>query len=236
MIRYFANPIKAALAFMLGRRDFGMIVTPKQGNRLPVGVTWIADNGCGPGKNGVGLGYPGDDAYLAWLAKMSDRRADCVCATAPDVVGDAEATLARSRPMFSRIRALGFKVALVLQDGAELQDLPWSEFDAVFVGGSTEWKLGAAAAALVAEAKARGKFVHMGRVNSRKRLAYAQSIGCDSADGTMLTFCPSVNIVKLIAWLDELNGTAALGTIRCGRCKGRHVHALQVRSCYGVAA
>jgi hypothetical protein len=44
--------------------------------------------------------------------------------------------------------------------------------------------LGPHAAALVAEAKRRGKYDHMGRVNSARRAAYAASIGCDSIDGT----------------------------------------------------
>ena len=30
----------------------------------------------------------------------------------------------------------------------------------------------------------RGKWVHMGRVNSTRRIRYAASIGCDSVDGT----------------------------------------------------
>lgn len=67
----------------------------------------------------------------------------------------------------------------------------------------TEWKLGAACAELVAEAKAAGKWVHMGRVNSWKRFAYAGSIGCDSADGTYVKFGPSVNAPKVLGWLDK---------------------------------
>jgi hypothetical protein len=81
--------------------------------------------------------------------------------------------------------------------------VPWDEFDVLFLGGSTEWKLGEAAAALTAEAKSRGKHVHMGRVNSRKRYRYARSIGCDSVDGTYLVFGPTVNLPKLLSWLEE---------------------------------
>jgi hypothetical protein len=56
--------------------------------------------------------------------------------------------------------------------------------EAVFVGGSTTYKLGADAAASVAAAKGAGLWAHMGRVNSDKRFRYAASIGCDSVDGT----------------------------------------------------
>jgi hypothetical protein len=206
-VLYFANPVRAALRHMLGRNDLGMIITPKQGNRLPDGVTWIADNGCGPGKHGIGKGYPGDEGFLAFLRKLADRKDDCLFANAPDVVGDARATLERSRPMFARIRELGFMVGFVAQDGLEdmTDEIPWDEFDALFIGGTTAWKLGPAAAELVAMAKARGKIVHFGRTNSLKRMRYAESIGCDTSDGTYLTFGPRKNLPNLLSWLDNIN-------------------------------
>jgi hypothetical protein len=124
------------------------------------------------------------------------------------VVGDAIATLNRSLPVLPKIRALGYKAALVAQDGLENVSIPWWTFDVLFIGGSTEWKLGAACAEIVRQAKARGKWVHMGRVNSFKRLAYAQAIGCDSADGTFVAFGPDRNVPQLTGWLDRLNGAA----------------------------
>jgi hypothetical protein len=91
----------------------GCIVTPMQGNRVPDGATWIADNGC------YGHGYPGDGEWIAWLASRKADRSSCLFATAPDVVGDAVATLARSGPWLPRIRTLGYPAALVAQDGLE---------------------------------------------------------------------------------------------------------------------
>ena len=41
------------------------------------------------------------------------------------------------------------------------------------IGGTTSWKLGPAAAGLAAQARRRGLWVHLGRVNSLKRLRYA---------------------------------------------------------------
>lgn len=70
------------------------------------------------------------------------------------------------------------------------------------IGGSTSWKLSAAAAGIVNEAKHRGKWVHMGRVNSRRRVLYAKSIGCDSVDGTVLRFDPA-RITKVLEWVAE---------------------------------
>jgi hypothetical protein len=174
----------------------GFIDTPAQGNARPDGVDWVADNGA----------FSDNFDEVKWLRFLIDNahRADsCRFAVAPDVVGDAQATLARSAPWMPRIRALGYPVAFVGQDGQEDLPVPWDEFDALFIGGSTEWKLGRHARALVKEAKSRGKWVHMGRVNSRQRYRYAEHIGCDSVDGTYLTFGPDVNLPKLLSWLPD---------------------------------
>lgn len=191
---YLANPCGPAVIDAMQDGRIGFIDTPAQRNKRPAGLTWCADNGC------FGKGYPGDEKWLGWLEKHAHEAASCLFATAPDVVGDAVATLARSAPFLPKIRALGYPAALVAQDGLEDLEVPWDEFDVLFIGGSTDWKLGAAARGLIREAKARGKWVHMGRVNSEKRYRYAHEIGCDSADGTYLTFGPKTNLPKLLTW------------------------------------
>lgn len=178
------------------------IVTPKQGNAIPDGALLCADNGC------FGKGYPGDDAWWAWLQTLPAERVEF--AVAPDVVGDAAATLTRSRPWLGKIRSLNIPAAFVAQDGQEALPVPWDEFDVLFIGGSTAWKLGLHAAGLTGQAKARGKRVHMGRVNSLQRLRYAKHIGADSADGTFLTFGPDQNLPKVLGWLRDANTQAAL--------------------------
>lgn len=178
------------------------ISTPASRNLVDAGVEWCADNAVFAGK------YPGDEAYLAWLARQP-RIELCRFAAAPDVVGDAAATLARSAPMFARIRALGYPAALVAQDGLEHLDVPWDDFDALFLGGTTDWKLGPGARHLVLQAKSRGMWVHMGRVNSRRRLRYASQIGCDSVDGTLLAFGPDKHLEPLVRWLSQLEVRSA---------------------------
>ena len=198
-MRYYANPSTPAVKQAMTDGLLGCIETPRQGN-LPVpGAIWCADNGC------FGSGYPGDAKWISWLGRQSDRSASCTFVTAPDVVGDARATLDRSTPWLPEIRRLGFRSAYVLQDGQETVPVPWDDLDCVFIGGSTEWKLGPTPRSLVAEAKERGKWAHMGRVNSFKRLRYAASIGCDSADGTTITFAPDLKLPKVLAWLDIIN-------------------------------
>lgn len=172
----------------------GFIDTPAQGNNRPAGVAWIADNGC----------FSDNFDEARWWRFLQDNAHDapsCLFATAPDVVGDAQATLVRSLPWLPKIRALGYPAAFVAQDGLEHLDAPWDAFDVLFIGGTTEWKLGRHARHLVREAKLRGKHTHMGRVNSASRFRYAEHIGCDSADGTFLTFGPDVNLPRLLGWM-----------------------------------
>jgi hypothetical protein len=103
--------------------------------------------------------------------------------------------------MLQRIRAVGYPAALVAQDGLEDLPISWSSFDAVFLGGTTQWELGPAAARLAQKARRRGLWVHMGRVNSLRRLRYAHSIGCHSVDGIFLAYGPDRNLPRLLGWL-----------------------------------
>lgn len=179
------------------------IDTPKQGNRVPERAAWCADNGV------YGKGWPGFDAWWKWLSSHEglDR---CAFAVAPDVVGDAVATLERSAPWLPKIRSLGVPAALVAQNGIESTVIPWDDFDVLFLGGDDDFKLGPIARALTAEAKRRGKSVHLGRCNSAKRFRYARLTGCDSADGTKITFAPDENLPQVLSWVDEANGQGVL--------------------------
>jgi hypothetical protein len=109
--------------------------------------------------------------------------------------------------MLARIRNLGYPAALVLQDGQEHLPVPFDDLDAVFIGGSTAWKLGPHAADLAAQARTRGLGVHMGRVNSMRRLRHAAAIGCHSVDGTYLAYGPDRNLPTLLRWLATINRT-----------------------------
>ena len=199
---YYANPTGAAIDHMTAG-TLGYIDTPLQGNARPIGVTWCADNGC------FGKGFD-ENRWFGWLESHADHADTCSFATAPDVVGDAAATLVRSLPWLPKIRALGYKTAFVAQDGIEHTDVPWDDFDCLFIGGSTEFKLGAVARKYAAEAKRRGKWLHMGRVNSLKRFRYAEALGCDSVDGTMLTFDPTGRLSELLGWVRTLDTQPAM--------------------------
>lgn len=234
---YLANPSTDAIrAAMASNPWLGYIDTPKQGNTPPAGVAWCADNGCFSDRWDSARWW----GWLQARAASLDAGA-CLFAVAPDVVGDAWGTYLRSWKWLRPIRDLGLPVAYVGQNGADRQPPPWHFIDALFVGGAkecapcryvwdqprpagrrepcpvcgevlTEWKLGPAAVDLIAEAKRRGLWVHAGRVNSRIRFDFFRDLGCDSADGTYLTFGPDKNLPKLLSWLetnDRPEGSAA---------------------------
>ncbi len=178
----------------------GAMMTPDQGYKKDRfdHITWAADNGCytNPERS--------LDDYLTFLGAFSPTaRTGCLFATALDIVGDSKATLARFHGCHDPIRQLGYPVAFVAQDGAEASGMtPWDHFDCLFVGGTTAWKLSEPARSLAVEARKRGKWVHMGRVNSRRRFLTAASF-CDSADGTFLAFGPDLNLPKVLRWANE---------------------------------
>lgn len=135
---------------------------------------------------------PDPPTNLLWVAVPDVVRCRCGAAT-PCVgknagpgcgaVGDAIATLEQFELWHMWLAHL--PLAFVLQDGAERPSMvPWDAIAAVFVGGSTEWKLSRAAADLVREARRRRLHVHMGRVSSARRIRYARSIGCTSFDSS----------------------------------------------------
>lgn len=184
---------------------FGLMITPMMGNLAPLeSVTWAADTGC--------FSQPqrhSDKHYLDWLDQRP--RETNLFATAPDVVADAEATWLRSRPMLWQIRELGYQAALVAQDGIEHMPIRWDSFDALFIGGSTKWKLGPVCFELGREAKRQGKWLHWGRVNSLKRLRMAYLAHADSADGTFIKYGPDRLLPKMQQWVREVTAQGILG-------------------------
>lgn len=168
----------------------GQLVTPACGTAPLPGVPWALDNGC----------FSDAWSETKWLATLERFKGhpDCLFAVVPDVVGDWKATNKLWAKWHGAVKNRGYKAAYVAQNGC--YHIPTSA-DVLFIGGDTLWKLGAQARGLVAEAKRRGMHVHMGRVNSLRRLRYAADIGCDSADGTYLAFGPDKNLPQLISWL-----------------------------------
>lgn len=199
---YLSGAVRTEILGM--RSDLGLILTPMMGNNPDLtGTSWAADTGC--------FSQPerhSDEGYLDWLDRKP--RKTCLFATAPDVVADAEATWERSKRMLPQIRELGFNAALVAQNGIEAMSVSWQSFDAVFIGGSTEWKLSLTAWEFCQEARSRGKWVHWGRVNSLRRMWRARKARADSADGTFIAFAPDLLLPRVERWLNVVNAQEVL--------------------------
>jgi len=207
------------------RDDLGLLLTPDMGNKpdLHRVRAWGADNGC--------YGNPywfDEDRFLGWLDRLAPYAGNCAFASVPDVPCDWDSTTA-NYSMVQPIRERGFPPALVLQDGMDPDDVPWYLFDAAFIGGSDQFKL-VDAEPVVARARAEGLWIHMGRVNSLKRMQLAQRWGCDSVDGTYLNYGRRVNKVpenlpRLRRFLDTVNGRSPRADgITCQGCAERLDH------------
>lgn len=139
------------------------------------GYAWAADN----------------DSFSAWdeprFVAMLDKATDvpgCLFIVAPDVVGDAAATLERFRDWRVRLMLTGQPIAFVAQDGFNPETVPWDQFDVLFIGGTDAFKMGRGAGLAARSAHSFGKRVHLGRVNSRSRIRWACALGCSTVDGS----------------------------------------------------
>jgi hypothetical protein len=123
-------------------------------------------------------------AFMSLLSREAADRHLCRFVAVPDVVASARRTM----EVFDHwcYKLAGWPLALVAQDGLENLPIPWAQIAAIFIGGSTDWKLGQDARAVIKAAKAIGKWVHVGRVNTPARFEYFEALGVDSIDGSGL--------------------------------------------------
>jgi hypothetical protein len=181
----------------------GHLVVPRQWNLaesldLQPG-RWAMDNGAFSGFD--------EGAFVRMLERFA-HVSGCLFVTAPDVVGDAASTLARWPFWSVLIGGIGRRPAFVAQDGLTTDRVPWEqlheESGVLFIGGSTAYKESAEARSLCGIAKARGIWVHWGRVNGRRRYELAMKAGADSIDGTGFSMFPDANIPLAEAWRTEI--------------------------------
>lgn len=157
---------------------------------------WMLDNGA--------YGDKWDE--LRWrkgLRRLQPHNANCIAAVVPDVVFDAHATLVRWHKYAKVVKAMGYRAAFVTQNGLDISDVPWDELDVLMIGGDLTHKR-IEAQPLRAAAKARGKWLHVARINSVEALR-----GCkdaDSVDGNHFMF--GLRPGEMQAWcriMDRIN-------------------------------
>ena len=177
-----------------GNPYIGQLMSPRAANKYMDGFPVAADNSAYSDWN--------ESRFMRMLDKIEGKNIKWVAA--PDVVGDAVKTMDLFYRWHNEIKVKRrLPIAYVLQDGQEKIGLPHTGlYDAVFVGGSTDFKLGSTARMYINAARSAGKWVHMGRVNTFRRLKYAIDIGCDSVDGTTFSIEPK-NIKRFVNFLSR---------------------------------
>jgi hypothetical protein len=179
----------------------GILVTPQGGNSIErvasSGRMWAADNSA----------FGAWDQEKFWRMITRINAVDCsrlMWVACPDVVANAQETINRFYEWQPQLEFLGLPIAFVGQDGlSEISgQIPWENFVAFFVGGSTAWKIGPEAAEFCREAKARRKLVHVGRVNTKRRIKHCLELDADTIDGTGFSRWPK-RIPMGLKWIQH---------------------------------
>jgi hypothetical protein len=156
-------------------------VNPRQGNVIT--GKWALDNDCFNGQFNK-------TRFDKCLELNKDKKNNCLFIVMPDKVGDPVATMELWRQY--AILYQEWPRAFVAQDGQEKLDFPpYNEWDVLFIGGSTEWKLSQGAIDCIIYAQSQGKRVHIGRINSYRRFRHFATLEGSkefTCDGTMQRF------------------------------------------------
>lgn len=189
---------------------YGWLLTPRRTMTITgmYNLSYAVDNECytlGPVFDG--------DRFIRALRRIKKKHGTrtCLFTVAPDIVGDPITTLERFQKWEPIIHDLGFPVALAAQDGLEYLEIPWSRFEAIFIGGTTQWKLGPAVAEIMRQAKEKGKWTHMARVNSVHRAVRLREPP-DSVDGTAWAKHPTYYALQWQRWV-EAGKPSFVGTL-----------------------
>jgi hypothetical protein len=183
--------------------DF-MAVMSSQERRVSHGILegrpWAMDN------SAFTTGFDWDK-FLTAIERYRPFLDSCLFIVLPDVVGDAEATRVLYDQWHSTFRATGFPIAYVLQDGQESIPIP-KNVDCWFLGGTNKFKLSKQAWKILEYGRSLGKWIHVGRVNSLKRVLHFDGIA-DSVDGNHHKFEPDKALKRIIYWMEVANALRA---------------------------
>lgn len=120
-------------AAMYNQQYYGRFINPTKYNMdCALWNNWCADNGAFTGFD--------KNVFFKALERLFPYRKTCRFVVIPDVPFNWKETIEKFPKWNKTIRGMGFPTALAVQDGATIDNIPWDDFDCLFIGGSTEWK------------------------------------------------------------------------------------------------
>jgi hypothetical protein len=191
---------------LAGHPHLGRFTQPRSQNNIDElatsGLWWAADNDALQGLD--------PDAYLRMLDQIAAAdRSRLLFVTVPDAARmtpqgpevSCEGTLWLFRSWLAALRKRRLPAALVAQDGLTVEQTPWDDIAALFIGGTDTWKDGPQVEALITAAQAREVWVHVGRINTWRRFRHFDALGIDSFDGSQFSTWPDTYIPE---WLERI--------------------------------
>ncbi len=207
MILFVNGGTKTVYGMTEHREHLGILLSPACGNSIErtvkSGLPWAVDNGA----------YSGFDpfAYRQLVDEcMGLQRFRLRWITCPDVVGDHRATLKLFDQWGMYLLRRNLPIAFVAQDGCTAGDVPWAYIQCLFIGGTTEWKLSQEVVRLLELCRTKCFQVHVGRVNSRRRIRWCFDQGVASVDGTSMSRFSETYLPKFAAYIAGLRSQEKL--------------------------
>lgn len=169
------------------------IMISATGQWNPHGFSFALDNGAW---HAFSAGKPWDEQAFERMLLRLGRFADFV--TVPDIVMGGLESLELSKRWLERLSWLPGRKLIPVQDGMTPDDIRplLSEDVGIFVGGGDQWKEQSAVRLWGPLKRETGCYLHVGRVNTARRIRVCSEAGADSIDGSGVSRF-SCNIPKL---------------------------------------
>lgn len=169
---------------------------------IRLNMCWAVDNGC--------FKRYEPEKILNTLKRYQGVE-NCLFFVAPDVVCNHDATLKLFHEWRDVIKGYGYPIAFVCQNGATIENVPFEQIDAVFIGGDNNYKYSGYVDAILHRAGWLGIHRHQGRLSSFKRFNWFEK-HCESFDSSGFSRWPDAMTGQHIKWINTPRTTRMILT------------------------